>query len=47
MLENDQRSVTHADSSGRPSAIESDDEKDTVTVKVGDVRRRARVLQHY
>jgi hypothetical protein len=31
---------------GRLSALDSDDEKDTTTVKIGDVRRRTRVLQH-
>jgi len=47
MVQKDQISVTHADRSGRPSAIDSDDEKDTITAKIGDVRRRARELQHY
>ena len=31
---------------GRPSAVESDDEKDTTTAKIGALRRRARLLEH-
>ena len=45
MLEKDQISVTHAECSGCPSTVNSDDEKDTITAKIGDVRRRTRELQ--
>ena len=47
MLANSQINVTQADRLGRPSAVHSDDEKDTITAKIGDFRGRARVLQHY
>ena len=47
ILANSQIIVTQADRLGRPSALNSDDEKDTITAKIGDFRGRARVLQHY